>query len=71
MRHKIKITNNNMKEIKLFDVEPTLISRLWNQLDTYEIANIGYTIEDLKGDLQNSPLSIIDFLLTRLEDMEG
>ena len=71
MRHKIVISNNNMKEIKLFDVKETLVSRLWRQLDSYEIADIGYTVNDLKADLQNNPLSIIEWLVERLEDMEG
>ena len=60
-----------MADIKLFDVKPTLLSRLWDQLDPYEIADIGYTVNDLKADLQNNPLSIIEWLVERLEDLEA
>ena len=57
-------------EIKLFDVKPTLISRLWECLDTYEIRDNDYTITDLKSDLVNHPHDIIEWLVSRLEDLE-
>lgn len=60
-----------MKEIKLFDVKPTLLSRLWNCFDTYEIRDIGYTVSDLQKDLANNPLAIIEWLVGRIEDLEG
>ena len=60
-----------MKEIKLFDVKPTLKSRLWNCLDTYEIRDNDYTMLDMERDLVNHPLDIIEWLVGRIEDLEG
>ena len=59
-----------MNDIKLLDVKPTLLSRLWDCLDTYEIRDIDYTINDLKNDLVNHPLDIIEWLISKIEDME-
>ena len=60
-----------MKDIKLFDVKPTLISRLWNILDTYEIRDNDYTISQLKSDLINNPLDIIDYLVDMIEEYQA
>ena len=60
-----------MNEIKLFDVKPTLTGRLWNCLDTYEIRDNDYTISDLQNDMANNPLAIIEWLVGRIEDLEG
>lgn len=60
-----------MKDIKLFDVKPTLISRLWNILDTYEIRDNDYTISQLKSDLINHPLDIIDYLVDMIEEYQA
>ena len=60
-----------MDDIKLFDVKPSILSRVWQCLDTYEIRDNDYTISDLKSDLINHPLDIIERLVSKIEDMEG
>lgn len=60
-----------MNEIKLFDVsmKNTILTRLWDVLDTYEIRDTETSINQVRRDLQERPLDIIDYLLTIIENM--
>ena len=60
-----------MNEIKLFDVsmKNTILTRLWDVLDTYEIRDTETTLDQVRQDLHERPLDIIDYLLTIIENM--
>ena len=58
-----------MNDIKLFDVRPdTLVTRLWDVLDTYEVKDTETTIDQVRQDLQDNPRAIINYLLTIIEE---
>lgn len=61
-----------MNDIRLFDVNPqqAIYTRVYDILDTYNHWDmLDYTIEDLKRDIKNNPLDVLNALADIIEDL--
>lgn len=46
-----------------------LAQRLYNILDSYELADTETTVEDVARDIENNPKDVIEYLVQIIEEM--
>lgn len=64
------ISKNHIDDIKKAMEYETTASRIYNR-DIYEMRNADATPQTIANDIKNEPLSVINYLLDELENIEG